>query len=212
LWYLTPVTAGRSLRSLHVMPARVSLPPRPVSPAPHWVKRTAFSVSELAAGYGPGWPPPTRLRAPARRLDLASRRSDFSRLRHLRRRAHGAVVPRGSRHADISLALDATQSLTTTCPRCRGLVDVCVLRRRLKRCCSPAAGCAGPACTSAFRPASYVASQSKMAAALTAGDRILVTRRSVTAGELVILSPADVARAVAWVLALLVPVRARCRA
>ena len=194
------------------MPARSALPPRPVSPAPHWVKRTKYSVAELAAGFGPGWPPSTRLRAPARRLDLASRRSDFSRLRHLRRRAHGPDVPRGSLHADISDALDAAQSLTTTCPCCRGLVDVCVLRRRLKRCGAPTAGCAGPACTSTFRPSSYVASQSKMAAALLAGDRLLITRRSVTAGELLILAPDDVQRAVAWALARLAPVRARCRA
>ena len=147
-------------------PPPSALPPRPVSPAPQWVKRTKFSVSELAAGFGPGWPPATRLRAPARRLDLASRRSDFSRLRHLRRRAHGPDVPRGALHADISDALDAAQSLTTTCPCCRGLVDVCVLRRRLKRCGAPTAGCAGPACTTTFRHSSYVASQTKMAAAL----------------------------------------------
>ena len=194
------------------MPPPSALPPRPVSPAPQWVKRTKYSVSELAAGFGPGWPPATRLRAPARRLDLASRRSDFSRLRHLRRRAHGPDVPRGALHADISDALDAAQSLTTTCPCCRGLVDVCVLRRRLKRCGAPTAGCAGPACTTTFRPSSYVASQTKMASALLAGDRLLVTRRSVTAGELLILAPDDVQRAVAWALARLAPVRARCRA
>ena len=63
-----------------------------------------------------------------------------------------------------------------------------------------------------FRPASYVAAQGKMAAALEGGDRLLVTCRSVAAAELLVLAPADVARAVAWARARLDPVRERCRA
>ena len=92
-----------------------------------------------------------------------------------------------------------------------GLIDVCLLRRRLKKQVGPSVGCAGRGCTRAFRPSSYVALQEKMAAALVAGDRLLITRRSVLADELVVLSPADVTRAVAWARARLDPVRERCR-
>ena len=34
------------------MPKAAALPPRPVSPSPHWVARSPFSVSELADGPG----------------------------------------------------------------------------------------------------------------------------------------------------------------
>ena len=194
------------------MPKAASLPPRPVSPSPHWVARSPFSVAELADGFGAGWPPPTRLRVPARRRDLLSRRAEFARLRALRRRKYKGQPPRGAKQDDTARALDAAQSLTTTCPCCRGFIDVCLLRRRLKKQAGPSVGCAGPGCTRAFRPSSYVASQEKMAAALVAGDRLLITRRSVSADELVVLSPADVTRAVAWARARLDPVRERCRA
>ena len=183
------------------MPKAATLPPRSVSPSPHWVARSPFSVAELADGFGAGWPPPTRLRVPARRRDLLSRRAEFARLRALRRRKYKGTPPRG-----------AAQSLTTTCPCCRGLIDVCLLRRRLKKQAGPSVGCAGPGCTRAFRPSSYVASQEKMAAALVAGDRLLIIRRSVSADELVVLSPSDVTRAVAWVRARRDPVCERCRA
>ena len=69
------------------------------------------------------------LRVPARRRDLLSRRADFARLRALRRRKYKGQPPRGSKQDDTARALNAVQSLTTTCPRCRGLVDVCLLRR-----------------------------------------------------------------------------------
>ena len=62
------------------MPTTAAAPPRPVSPAPHWVARSPFSVGELADGFGAGWPPPKRLRVPARRRDLKSRRAEFARL------------------------------------------------------------------------------------------------------------------------------------
>ena len=194
------------------MPATAAAPPRPVSPSPHWVARSPFSVGELADGFGAGWPPPKRLRVQARRRDLELRRAEVARLRARRRRLHGGEPPRGAKHDDTSRALDAAQSLTTTCPRCRGLVDVCVLRRLLKKQSGPTVGCAGPGCTSSFRPASYVAAQEKMAAALEGGDRLLVTCRSVAAAELLVLAPADVARAVAWARARLDPIRERCRA
>ena len=34
------------------MPTTAAAPPRPVSPAPHWVARSPFSVCELADGFG----------------------------------------------------------------------------------------------------------------------------------------------------------------
>ena len=34
------------------MPKAAALPPRPVSPSPHWVARSPFSVAELADGFG----------------------------------------------------------------------------------------------------------------------------------------------------------------
>ena len=127
------------------MPTTAAAPPRPVSPAPHWVARSPFSVGELADGFGAGWPPPKRLRVPARRRDLKSRRAEFARLRAWRRRLHNGEPPRGADHGDTARALNATQSLTTTCPRCRGLVDVCLLvRRRLKKQSGPSVGCASP--------------------------------------------------------------------
>ena len=55
------------------MPKASALLPRSVSLSPHWVARSPFSVAELADGYGAGWPPPTRLRVPARRRDLKCR-------------------------------------------------------------------------------------------------------------------------------------------
>ena len=131
------------------MPKAAALPPRPVSPSPHWVARSPFSVAELADGFGAGWPPPTRLRVPARRRDLLSRRAEFARLRALRRRKYKGTPPRGAKQDDTARALDAAQSLTTTCPCCRGLIDVCLLRRRLKKQAGPSVGCAGPGCTRA---------------------------------------------------------------
>ena len=98
------------------MPKAAALPPRPVSPSPHWVARSPFSVAELADGFGAGWPPPTRLRVPARRRDLLSRRADFARLRALRRRKYKGQPPRGSKQDDTARALNAVA-------RCRGLPD-----------------------------------------------------------------------------------------
>ena len=95
------------------MPKAASLPPRPVSPSPHWVARSPFSVAELADGFGAGWPPQKRLRVPARRRELKSRRAEFARLRAWRRRLHNGEPPRGARHGDTARTLNATQALSS---------------------------------------------------------------------------------------------------
>jgi len=127
--------------------------PVTVHPAP-----PRWSITELALGFGPGWPPTLDTPALARRADLTSRREFHQ--------AHRSIFkgrPKGSRNTETALALAAHRALTTSCD-CGALRDVHSLQ----------SGRECQSCGPGYRPAECHHHQSKMAADLANGDRLYV--------------------------------------
>ena len=127
--------------------------PVTVHPAP-----PRWSITELALGFGPGWPPTLDTPALARRADLTSRR-EF----HQAHRSMFKGRPKGSRNTETALALAAHHALTTSCD-CGALRDVHSLQ----------SGRECQSCGPRYRPAECHHHQSKMAADLANGDRLYV--------------------------------------
>lgn len=171
------------------------------------------TLAALAAGHGGGWPPEHDVRVLARRPDAHARAAEFAAHRALRRRGPDGGL-RGARNSAIAEALDVSRAATSTCGRCGALVDVFFARRGERDASGvlrAEAGCAG-VCGRRFRPGEHAASQRAMAAALEAGERVLVSRASIGADVLHVYGRAATLAVAAAAVARLDAIDARRRA